>query len=488
MAAYLRVLMVVAMLVPAAQAQVGTVTGQLLNDRGLPAAGVRVAAMPVPREGDTNAPTLAGLTLTDSNGRYTIETLEPGTYYVTAGRVDSPSYYPGVGAVSAAKSILVAAGAIISGIDFKTVQPLTHVVSGKVVLQPGQKLVPGSAPPRMILTGAASLEAPLSSDGNFEFSRLQPGQYTLRLSADAFSVPMPVAVEGRVTGIEFRPAAVSVSGSVVTEGDGDAPTVSVSFLNIRQNRLMEVAASRAFAFFASEGEFRVTAKRVPAGYQVKSLTAGGVDLLTNSLKLSSTEPVVAIALTLKAAPAVAFAGRAISPLGLLRQMGSIRMENGGEPLQGVVQPDGSFVFDRIAPGEYTAVISVAGSEEFKTKVTVPPDGHPDAAIVIPELRQLSVKLGVEGNVPAAARPLVTLRFVDDAGDIVPLAIDRSLGETPLMFSLRDGRYQVTATIRESVAGAGTTRVKSLTAGPLDLLTSPLSVAGSVDEIRITIGR
>jgi hypothetical protein len=486
MTGYARVLLLVAMLAPAAQAQIGTVTGQLLNDRGAPVAGVRVAAMPVPREGDTSGPTLIGLTLTDSNGRYTLEMLEPGTYYVTAGRVDSPSYYPGVNTLSSAKSILVTAGARISGIDFRTVQPLTHIVSGRVVLQPGQKLPPGA---RMMFAGPASLEAPISADGAFEFNRVQPGQYTLRLSSDAFSAAIPVAVEGRVTGIEFRPPPVSINGSVVMEDASDAPSVSLAFMDVKQTRAMEIAA-RQFSFFVPEGEFRVTAKRMPNGYQVKSLTAGSVDLLSSNLKVSSSEPVVTIALTLKAAPAVAFTGRAVSQRGVVQPVRSIRMEraDGAEPFQGTIQPDGSFAFDKIAPGDYTAAIVGAGSEELKVKISVPPEGRRGAEIVIPQLRQLSVKLGIETNVPPAARALVTLRFVEANGDLVPLVLDGSSGETGLKFSLGEGKYRVTATVRESAAGAGRTQVKSLTSGTVNLLTSPLNVGESVEEIQITVGR
>lgn len=469
------------------QGQTGTITGQLLNDRGLPAAGVRVAAMPVPRDGDNSAPPLIGLTLTDNNGRFTIQLLEPGTYYVTAGLLDSPSYYPGVGTLSSAKSILVSAGARVSGIDFKTVQPLIHSVSGRVVLQPGQKLVPGY---RMALTGAATIETPVTPDGTFEFARVSPGQYTLRLAANGFPAAMPLVVEGRITGIEFRPGAIFVNGSVAMEDGSDAPTTSVTFRDIKQNRLMEVTARKTFALLVPEGEFRVTAKRVATGYEVRSLTSGSVDLVSDSLKLTSNEPVVTITITLKPAPTVPFAGRAVSARGVLQPIRSIRMEAGErtESVQGAVQPDGSFAFDKISPGEYTAVVAVAGSQESRIKVVVPPAGRRDAEIVIPELQQFSARLTIEPNVPAASRPVVTLRFVEAAGNIVPLAIDGSSSGAPLKFSLSEGRYRVTATVRESGAGAGTTRVKALTSGTVNLLTSPLEVGGTAEELRITIGQ
>jgi hypothetical protein len=429
-------------------------------------------------------PTLIGLTLTDNDGRYTLEMIEPGTYYVMAGQIDAPSYYPGVSALSSAKSILVTAGARITGLDFKTAVPLMYVVSGRVMLQPGQKLAPGS---RMTLAGAEA--GTVRPDGMFEITGVRPGNYSLRLAPDAFLFAMPVVVEDRnVTGIEFPNAAmVSVNGSVVMEDASSAPNISVSFVDIRQNRILDVATRRSFAFFAPEGELRAAAKRVPNGYQVKSFTAGSVDLLRNSLKLSVTEPVVALTMTLKTVPTVAFGGRAVSSRGVLQPLRSIRMESAEklEPLQGAVQPDSSFAFDRIAPGDYTATL-VTGSDELRMYVTVPPEGRLDAEIVIPELRHASVRLGIEANVPEGARPVITLQF-ETAGAMKKLAIDGSSGETPLKLSLREGQYRVTATIREA-AGTGTTRVKKLSSGTIDLLTFPLDVGENLEEIQVTIGR
>ena len=59
--------------------------------------------------------------------------------------------------------------------------------------------------------------------------------------------------------------------------------------------------------------------------------------------------------------------------------------------------------------------------------------------------------------------VVTLRF-EGGGTLTPLIVDGSSSETPLQFALREGQYQVSATVRESPVGAGNTRVKTLTAG------------------------
>ena len=86
---------------------------------------------------------------------------------------------------------------------------------------------------------------------------------------------------------------------------------------------------------------------------------------------------------------------------------------GVAPLDGTAQSDGSFAFDRVAPGDYTAEIGLSGSGTFEGKVTVPVDGSRSARIVIPELRPLSARLRIDETVPAGARPVVTVRFAGE---------------------------------------------------------------------------
>jgi hypothetical protein len=73
----------------------GIVTGQLLNPNGAPAPSVRVMATALPETG-VQGGTMVSLTETDSNGRYRLEKYSPGRYYIQAGLVDNPNYYPGV--------------------------------------------------------------------------------------------------------------------------------------------------------------------------------------------------------------------------------------------------------------------------------------------------------------------------------------------------------------------------------------------------------
>jgi len=75
----------------------GTVSGTLRGTDGKPAAGLRVAAMARPDVGNTagTATSLVSITQTDDNGRYRLEDIPPGQYYIVAERVTLPTYYPG---------------------------------------------------------------------------------------------------------------------------------------------------------------------------------------------------------------------------------------------------------------------------------------------------------------------------------------------------------------------------------------------------------
>src|SRR6187399_1903865 len=75
-----------------------SVEGRVLTEDGMPAVGVRVTAQSVP---DTavaarDAGVMVSIVQTDASGRYRLERIPPGRYYITAGLVDFPTYYPGV--------------------------------------------------------------------------------------------------------------------------------------------------------------------------------------------------------------------------------------------------------------------------------------------------------------------------------------------------------------------------------------------------------
>src|SRR5947207_9210813 len=95
--------------------QTGTITGRLLAQNGTPAAGVRVIAMPASDSAKPSAaagsdvPVLTSLTQADAAGRFRLENLPPGRYYILAGFLDFPTYYPGVMSTMTATAVSVTA-------------------------------------------------------------------------------------------------------------------------------------------------------------------------------------------------------------------------------------------------------------------------------------------------------------------------------------------------------------------------------------------
>ena len=188
--------------------QTGTVTGRLLNADGSPAVKVRVSAMAIPEARNSNdAPALITLTETDSTGRYRLADVPVGRYYIVAGFVDSPTYYPRGTGAAGATAVNVTARATTANIDFRIERPSTGLtVSGRVIVESAQPF--GNV--QVMLNGGPSgsftnLNVPPKLDGSFEFVRLRPGTYNISVSPTPFSQPRTVVVTDKdVTGLELR--------------------------------------------------------------------------------------------------------------------------------------------------------------------------------------------------------------------------------------------------------------------------------------------
>jgi Spy/CpxP family protein refolding chaperone len=103
--------------VPPPPGQTGTVTGIVRLASGVPASGIRVTAVRVDGADDA-LKAMVSLTQTDSTGRYLLEQVPAGRYYIAAGRVDLPTYYPGTLQMSQGTPISISSAATVSNIDF----------------------------------------------------------------------------------------------------------------------------------------------------------------------------------------------------------------------------------------------------------------------------------------------------------------------------------------------------------------------------------
>jgi hypothetical protein len=105
----------------AAQSGASSISGRVVYPDGTPAAGVRVSAIAEPQEKELGSNVYAALSLseTDAGGRYRLENVPAGRYLVVAtGKIDLPTYYPGVSDVARASVVTVQKNAPIDGIDF----------------------------------------------------------------------------------------------------------------------------------------------------------------------------------------------------------------------------------------------------------------------------------------------------------------------------------------------------------------------------------
>jgi hypothetical protein len=75
----------------------GTISGVLKTSAGEPASGIRVTAMALPENpGDAiAAASFGGLAETDKDGALPVGQYRTCRYYIAAGRVDLPTYFPG---------------------------------------------------------------------------------------------------------------------------------------------------------------------------------------------------------------------------------------------------------------------------------------------------------------------------------------------------------------------------------------------------------
>jgi hypothetical protein len=163
----------------------GTVAGRVVFTNGSPGAGIRVGLWALPETEDQGVPSVQVVGIeTDTRGRYQLEDIPPGRYYIAAGRIDSLTYFPGVTVPSRATIVTVNQGSTMNGQDF-AIAPLLRV-SGRLVMATGGRLNADAlrmfAQRRVFLeseNGKDSANTRLTPDGVFEFKNVRPGSYTV---------------------------------------------------------------------------------------------------------------------------------------------------------------------------------------------------------------------------------------------------------------------------------------------------------------------
>jgi hypothetical protein len=200
-----------------------SVTGQIHDKAGAPAASIRVGAVEAdPQIGaGTGTPYIARKTQTDADGRYRLDFLPSGRYYIQAGSPDSPSYFPGVAALTEARVVTVVAGETITNNDFRLVSAGVRI-TGQVTGIPPEAM--RDSVRMMFLEGNQRIfspearSAPVGPNGAFQFSAIPPGTYGLTITGTVLLKSADPRHTGAAFGLSNGVALLRVNGQQDIEG------------------------------------------------------------------------------------------------------------------------------------------------------------------------------------------------------------------------------------------------------------------------------
>jgi hypothetical protein len=274
------------------QVQPGTVTGRLLTTKGTPAAGIRIAAVPV-SEDKAAAMALLGISQTDADGQYRLENIPPGRYFIFAGLIDFPSYYPNATSLDRATVVAVDSGATVSGIDFSMARPLGLTVAGRLAIPSTMQFMDSwvaSLFPQVRNTTGDVRQAKVEQDGSFEFAGVSPGEYRVgsNLAGAASRIVRLVDVDllDLVLPVVDCDAGVLVSGRLVGNPTDVVRSMTLTGSPTGCTVKASVETGGGFTFNkVPEGTYQLQLTPSPLGWSPTSLTVETSNLVGLEVRL-----------------------------------------------------------------------------------------------------------------------------------------------------------------------------------------------------------
>jgi hypothetical protein len=398
--------------IPVLPNQGGTVTGAVSTEASRPAAGVRVAVMEQP-ENPTDvagAAALVSIAETDDAGRFRLENVPPGRYYVTAGRVELPTFYPGTLEIAAGKIVTVAAGETLSGVNF----------SIKDVSDRGVETINAALRIPFQIQTDAGVRVPIFSERGkvrLRFTHIPDGNST-DILLDALSVTLPIAAGEYQVSIENLPEDFTLNS--LTFGTTNLLTDK---LKVTLNDLPE----------PEKGE-QVTLTNTQTGIVVQRRIQGQSNYQQSGLVYGSITSRSELILSVSAKPAAAAPASGVQVRGKVYP-GQEEAYISGKP--GRLYADGSFEFRDVTSGRHI-VFMLGGSATSRQLSAVVTIGNVDV-----ENLQLqdTITLPLDVMTPA----------VDQAG----LQAETSISTNQAMHSIKG--HVVAGSTRLPVAGIVTVR-------------------------------
>jgi len=435
----LLLMILLAQTVPFRVQQNGVMVGVVRLAGGQPAPHVRVGALARPDSiADLAAGTvMASVAETDDHGRYRLENIPPGEYYVVAGRVDLPTYYPGVSEVSSGTVIRIAAGEVRVGVDFA----LKETSARPLYMHFDNALATVGANIRVV---GADGKFPVSSSAGpvtLEFTRTLDG-FVTEVPVTAATIRLQLLVSPPAA--EFRIRVRNLPPGFTVKSIARGP------VNLTNETLKIVPEATPQTMLST---FNVPGIATPDGIRVPSSLLGGSGAVIVPspavlvLSLMSARLAEDLTFTIEKVALPSATGVRVSGMGRRSDTHPVFMSG----RQGIAFSDGSFEFRDAAPGRYAiATVDSPGRAMGAAIVVGNRDIEnvelEDVAMTPPDIQELRTPDPNEGLTPGTKLPLRTIRgrVLDEAtGQPVPSGkVSISNTRSPIHFLDEDGRFEI----------------------------------------------